>query len=157
MVELLGELNDPPRIESGVASQRVDCWPNKQLTKLSETNWNLLTRIGFHLAPVTPKQLKSVSHYQMVSALSVGGCMLQNAYLLSTYRTALATWSSCLEWASMRCSWAARIETKTLEGALTTVVYYVLLTMRSERSPQGSRATEASGLSSGGGGWGTQL
>lgn len=43
------------------------------------------------------------------------------------------------------------------EAGSSNVGHYILLTMRSERSPQGSRATDASGLSSGGGGWGTQL
>lgn len=37
---------------------------NAEHSKLSETNWNLLTRIGFHLNLLTPGRWFGVSHYQ---------------------------------------------------------------------------------------------
>jgi len=135
---------------------------NAEHSKLSETNWNLLTRIGFHLNPLTPDLGLGVSRYQKSGRNQIGFPRRQRSHLPSfdlSYCLGDVVFFPGTGLMALLMCWGRKLAHGHGSDFIAKVlkIQYIILTIRSERSPQGKRATADSGLSSGGGGWGTQL
>lgn len=136
---------------------------NAEHSKLSETNWNLLTRIGFHLNLLTPGRWLGVSHYKNTEVGAESDRLPPPKEESLTFFWLVVLFGRCglLSWHGPQgivdVLGSENWHMNRGQIALSSYWNTQILTMRSERSPQGKRATADSGLSSGGGGWGTQL